>query len=370
MALGKLGQGQGYLKAGLLGFGAAGKTYTAMLLAIGTREYFRMDKPVAMFDTEGGSEYIAPYIQRETGQELAGEKAQSFAALMKVAKAAETEASVLIVDSITHPWRELCEAHLKKVNAERASLGVQKRTRLEFQDWNIIKPFWSRWTDFYLNSKLHIIICGRAGFIWDWSEPDAESGKRELRKTGIKMKTENEFGFEPSLLIEMEKEQRIDEHSVGKTRISHIATVIKDRFGVIDGQSMRDPDFTFFRPHLECLKPGSHAPINTAIETDTDTDESSAILGNRAKNIRETLLEEIKFELRSINNKENADGRMIRQEALKTHFDTPSWNAVESNWKSISNEKLREGLDALRSEAAAKALNYTPPAEQEQADAV
>jgi hypothetical protein len=44
-----------------------------------------------------------------------------------------------------------------------------------------------------------VIICGRAGYEYDYFEDD--EGKKQLEKTGIKMKAETEMGFEPSLLV-------------------------------------------------------------------------------------------------------------------------------------------------------------------------
>src|SRR5262245_8116413 len=81
-----LGQGQGFLKAGFLGFPGSGKTYTAALLAIGVRKSMGLEGPIAMFDTEGGSEYIAPLIRKETGKDLLGFKGRQFDALCKMAE--------------------------------------------------------------------------------------------------------------------------------------------------------------------------------------------------------------------------------------------------------------------------------------------
>jgi hypothetical protein len=105
--------------------------------------------------------------------------------------------------SVTHTWRELCEAYLKQVNERRARHAREKhwtfkpQRSLEFQDWGTVKGLWNdNWTQFYLNAPLHLIICGRAGYEYDFEETD--NGKKELVKTGVKMRTEAEFGFEPS----------------------------------------------------------------------------------------------------------------------------------------------------------------------------
>lgn len=338
----KLGQGQGYLKAGFLGFPKAGKTYTATTLAIGTRALMEQTGPIAMFDTEGGSEYIAERIRRETKTELQGVKSQSFSDLIAVGKECEKEGiSVLIVDSITHVWRELCDAYLAKVNEGRLRKNMGKRFSLEFQDWGIIKRQWASWTDFYLNSKLHIIICGRAGFEYDY-EKNEETGKKELMKTGVKMKTESEFGFEPSLLVQMDRDQV--QHN-GSWKTQHEAIVIGDRFGVIDGKSCIDPGFEFFLPHIRLLKPGSH----TVIDTDLKSAENIDLHGDddhaRRKRERTIILEEIEGEMVKRWPGQTKDEKLAKLETIEKVFETKSWEKVV---KLISLEDLKAGLAKIR----------------------
>src|SRR3972149_3091524 len=225
--LSTLGTGQGWFKGGLLGGPKAGKTYTLALLLAGIRRYLNLDGPIVMFDTEGGSEYIAPLVKRETGRELIGLRARAFSDLMDCTKEVEKiGASGFLVDSITHPWRELCDSYLARVNEVLRGKGKEPRGRLELQDWNPIKTRWAPWTEWDLNSAIHVGVCGRAGDIWS-REENEETGKMQSVKTGVKMKTEGEFGFEPSLLVLMEAVQT----DKGPRRIIHRATVMGDRFG-------------------------------------------------------------------------------------------------------------------------------------------
>ena len=287
----KLGTGQGYLKAGFLGFQASGKTYTACSLAIGLRKRLKLNGPVAMFDTEGGSEYIANRILKETGTALVGVKSQSFQDLLDMARECEMGGvSVLIADSMTHVWRELCDSYLAHVNEERAKKNMSPRGKLEFQDWNPIKKKWSEWTQFYLNSSLHIIICGRAGYEYEM-EMNQETNRKELVKTGVKMKTETEFGFEPSLLIEMERVQVPVKD--GGYQMVHHATVIKDRFSVMDGQESDNPDFDFFLPHVALLTPGANAPIDMSKRTPMQVDEIGQDQFDRMRSRQKKAWEEI-----------------------------------------------------------------------------
>lgn len=357
MLLSKLGQGHGYLKAGFLGFQKSGKTYSAALLAIGTRKFFEHDGPIAMFDTEGGSEYVAAMIKEASGEDLVGIKSRSFADLMVVGQECiDSNVSVLVVDSITHVWRELCAAHLDGINKGRQRRGLSKRAKMEFQDWAAVKDIWSKWTDFYLNSPLHIIICGRAGFEYDFEKDD--EGKKELVKTGVKMKVEGEFGFEPSLLVEMEREQVPFNNGF---RIRRKATVLGDRFAKIDGSTCFDPTFDFFLPHLLMLKPGALSKIDTSVKTHTGSEEDGDSDWQRERKTRVIICEEIQGELVNSHPGQTAADKKAKTDLIFDAFGTRSWTAVES----MSSDRLRNGLAAIREK-----LHPTPHEEIELPDFV
>jgi hypothetical protein len=105
-------------------------------------------------------------------------------------KEAEGSCSVLIIDSITHVWKEFCQAYLR----------AKKRTYLKFDDWSYLKgdDGWQKFTDQFINSSIHVIFAGRAGFEYD---TDEETGKKTLECTGIKLKAEGETGYEPDLFV-------------------------------------------------------------------------------------------------------------------------------------------------------------------------
>lgn len=347
---------QGYLKAGLLGFPKSGKTYTATLLAIAVKKLLSLPGPIAMFDTEAGSLYLAPLVEKLTGQKLLAIRKRSLKDLIAWGTACvDAGVSVGITDSVTHPWRELCDSYLKQKNEQRAKMRKSPQDKLQFQDWGPIKDRWAIWSDFYLNSPLHIIICGRAGFDYDFVEN--EDGKDELRKTGTKMKTESEFGFEPSLLVEMSRNQNLNDKS---HRITREATVLGDRFGVIDSKvgeflSLNDPVkeldavLEFFRPHLELLTPGSHAPVDTASRTEfdmVDGDDRSAAERRR----RTILCEEIQGELTRVWPGQTAKEKAAKLEAIEKHFNTRSWTAVES----MGIDQLSRGLADMRAELSSQ----------------
>ena len=172
-----------YLKAGILGFAGSGKTYTASLMAMGLHKYIGSKKPVTFMDTETGSDYRIKDFEKNN-IELLVSKSRSFAEMLNLIDEAEKISDIMIIDSISAVWFDFMESFKKK----------KGRRFIQFQDWGILKPTWRlEFTDArYLNSKLHIIICGRAGYEYDYSAD--EDGRKELHKTGTKMKAETEFG--------------------------------------------------------------------------------------------------------------------------------------------------------------------------------
>jgi hypothetical protein len=65
------------------------------------------------------------------------------------------------------------------------------------------------------------------------------------------MKAEGEMGYEPSLLVLMERRMEMDT----KTD-RHYAKVIKDRSTLLDGREFQDPTFECLIPHIQCLNLG------------------------------------------------------------------------------------------------------------------
>lgn len=334
----------GFLKAGLLGFAGSGKTMTATLIAIGTREFFKLDGPIAMFDTEGGSAYLRDMVRERTGKPLLGVRSRSIDDLLNVGhESVKTGVSVLIVDSMTHIWRDVVDSYKREVNSQRAAKGWEPRTDLQFQDWGPIKAKFAEWTDFFLNAPLHIVICGRAGL--EYADEVNERGKKEKVVTGTKMQTEKEFGFEPSLLVEMEI---ISERVAGKRKsggaVHRRATVIKDRFDVIDGKQFQNPTFNDFLPHIKRLAPADHAPIDMSPKTKLDVNETGDTQWVREKRNREKLCEEIAGVLTSAWPGQSAEDKKWKADILWEVFGTRSWTAVEG----MDAQTLRGCLEALR----------------------
>lgn len=362
----------GYLKAGAFGFEKSGKTFTAILLACAVRRHFGLENPIGMWDTETGSLYVKHVVKSLTGHDLLYKKSRSYDQLMKWLDACvKAKLSAVVIDSVSHISDELRTSLLAQINEQRARKGKWQLQKLEFQDQDKVTERMKKLANFYLNAPIHIIVCGRGQNIWEWEQKEDGSGKKELIKAGTKMRASAEFGYEPSLLVEMGREEEFekDAHRLVKT-----ATVLGDRFGVIDGRKVvfeSTPDvkkameavYQAFKPHLDLLVAGSHATVDTEAQTDfalTGDDENWAA----EKKQREILAEEIKGEMVRVWPGRSNDEAKQKLELIEAVFGTRSWAKVEC----MPSEKLRAGLAKVKEIVAALVSAQVSPAGEEVKD--
>jgi hypothetical protein len=339
-----------YLKMALLGFQGSGKTYTATTVAVGLVQMMRElglpagSKPIAFLDTENGSDWVRPRINAG-GVELVTAKTRAFTDLLAAVPEAESSASVLLIDSLTHFWVELCETYY----ARKAREYKRESYRLQFQDWAFLKAEWRKFTDRFVNSSVHIIACGRAGFEYDY-QTDGETEKKSLVKTGIKMKAEGEMGYEPDLLVLMERRM-----NMATKADEHIAHVLKDRSTLLDGREFAEPTFESFLPHIRCLNLGGR-------QLGVDTTRTSASLipaDARDSRVvqRKIVLDEIESLLVLHFPSTSGADKKKKLELLRTHFKA-CWAEIESVTPLFD---LRAGYDSLHRELEGVPSRYGAP---------
>lgn len=339
---------QAYLKMGITGMAAAGKTYTAMMAAIGHVKATENKKPIYFFDTESGADWFVGLMKKE---KLAFEVARSraFKDMYDAVAIAEKEASFLIVDSVTHPWRELVEAR-REDKRKKKGKPEGYHIQLTINDWGILKPLWFKFTERMVAASVNMIICGRAGYEYDHVEED---GRKELRKTGVKMAGEKETGFEPSLSLFME--QATDPETLITTRTM---TVTKDRSQTIDGHR-----FTFtakdakkmladnkiykaILPHVSYLgKPSDHAPLETGrnsgeLFSHSDGDPEA----QKYMKEKERLLAEIGGQMGKRLNTRQADDKRFSFWLIEAIFGCTSWESL----KAKKVDELKFGHQVLK----------------------
>lgn len=277
-----------YLKLGILGFEGSGKTFTAVDFAIGITKLTKGSK-VAFFDTEKGSDFHIEKF-KANGIQLDVVKSRSFKDLVDTIREAQAGGySFLIIDSITHVWRDLVESWLKK----------KGRAYLTMKDWGVLKTEWGQYTDLYVNSKVHIAMLGRAGHEYDIDEDD--EGNQEMRKSGTKMKVETETGYEPDLLLEMftERIETKTKTKKGTTKTTKERGLInkcfikKDRTDTINGKTFARPKFSDFKSVVSFLNIGGEHYGATQNDNTLNAFAKDDFSYHDKKRMKDHLLEEI-----------------------------------------------------------------------------
>lgn len=321
---------QAFLKMGILGFAGSGKTTTATNIAAGLTLYCNKkgitdNNKIFFLDTETGSDFVEKKF-KENNLQLLKAKTRSFVDLIGAVKEAEKEANVLIIDSITHFWKELIEAYMKK----------KKRRYISMPDWGILKKEWQQYTDLFVNSNLHIIMCGRAGYKYNHIAGD--NGRKELSKCGVKMKAENETGYESSLLVCMTRKQTLENDEV--TKQWREAFIWKDRTDTIDGHVIVNPRFNDFIPHISCLNLG-------AKQFGVDTTSNSECMFSNVDESRFALHEQKKILLEELANKigvtysSSKPDKSLKEKVLIDIFGSSSWTAISN----LHFNDLKEKID-------------------------
>ncbi len=317
-----VGNTKPFYKAAFEGFAGTGKTYTMALIVLGLCKKLGIKRAV-MFDTERAAKYLEKMFAA-AGIELLIRNSRTLVDLTKTMdKCDEGFSAILIIDSISHVWEDTVEAYKKKYN----------RTGLQFQDWGVLKPLWKReFADRLVNGKYHILMSGRAGFEYE-NEVNEQTGKREIYKSGVKMKVEGETAYEPDMLVLMERFEEI----LGKDKkIYRQATIIKDRSGLIDGKTFKNPEYKDFEPVLLDLLENPQSLV-----TEPETDSTGLFRTEEDKyqyiNDKKICLEEIEGQLVKAWPSTGAADKKTKMDVLEQIFGTRSWLAVE-----------QKGLDALK----------------------
>lgn len=324
-----------FIKMGVYGPAGSGKTFTSAQVAINTILHYGLVREAAMFDTEPAASFISPYFKKAGIKFYVMDTSRALADLLGFMQEAEKQCSFLMIDSITHIWRDVQESYLKKINQNRRT-PVNK---LEFHHWGPIKNAFGQFTDRYLSSKIHAIVCGRAGNIYEYQKNN-ETGKMELITTGSKMASEKEMGYEPSLLVEMSKE-------VVNDKIINRAFIEKDRANKINGMSFDAPTFEHFRPHFDFINIGGNhfESMNQKDSTELFTADGDDNWGHEKKQ-REIWCEEIQGLLLKFYPSSSASDKQAKIELIEKYFGTRSWTKVEN----MRSEMLKEICLAMQVE--------------------
>jgi hypothetical protein len=333
----KLENNRPFLKLALEGFAGDGKTFTATEIAIGIHKLIKSTKPIALFDTERALKALKWKFDENGIDSVIEDEERSLAALNKAIKwCEEGNADILMIDSITHVWEEFLRAYMNRPDKNGNAL---KRSRLEFQDWGVLKPQWKEmFSTPFVMAKCHIIFTGRAGYEYT-DEKNEDTGKREIYKSGIKMKAETETAFEPDILVLM---QKVTDLISDKKTIYREAMVVKDRTTQIDGKTFKNPTFNDFYPAVKVLLDGTLREVHGATIPDT-FEEFELRFGQMLKD-REVMIAEIEgcFQLMGLGT--GAKDKQFKAWTLNQIFGVNSIEMVEKK----SNPIIKVGLEKIK----------------------
>jgi len=342
------GDGAEFERVGILGGPGSGKTHTAARIIGGVIKDKGLPGDLYCFDSEGGMDYIRDVVNDAAGRpvKIRGVRSRSFKDMVDLMKQAiKDQVPAVLIDSGTHAHRELTEGYLVQVNRARAKRGLSERPNLTIRDFGMIARLWEPFSELFINAPMHTFLCGRAGMVYS-EEKDEETGEKKLQVVDLKMKIQGEFGFEPSLVIQMSRYMEVNAARKRVEVVERRALVLKDRFGVIDGKDFVNPSYEDFRPFFDRLAGGTHQPIDVTVKTAPPVDAGGRDDFEREKRAREILIEEIRGELNSRYPGAVGKDAAQKMEYLYRHLGTRSWTALEG----YTSDVLRSALQAVRKE--------------------
>jgi hypothetical protein len=281
MAFVKAERTQLYLRCALFGPSGSGKTMTALRIAKGIAD--KMGVPVAVIDTEARS--ASKYADRFSFivENLEGKTIDHYLASMKAAKDAGYR--VLVIDSLSHAWRELTE------EVDRITLSSNSKN--SFLSWGKVSPKQKRFIDAILNYPGHIIATMRSKT--EWVIGEGRNGKIAPEKLGLAPEQGKGIEYEFDLLMELNQ--------------SHHAVITKDRTGKFQDETIEKPGEEFGVALYDWLSNGNaQIPATdtaqaekTAVKTTKavstvtkpKTENSTALKGNTLREQGDAVIKEI-----------------------------------------------------------------------------
>ncbi|MDR0451296.1 MAG: ATP-binding protein [Treponema sp.] len=223
-----------YLRCALFGPSGSGKTMTALRMAKGIAD--KMGVPFAVIDTEARS--ASKYADRFafTVDNLEKKTVDDYIASMN--ECVRLGFKVLVIDSLTHAWRELTE--------EVDRIAEKSTSKNSFSPWAKVNPKQKRFIEAILNFPGHIIATMRSNTEWVVGD---KNGKSVPEKVGLKPEQGKGIEFEFDLLVELDQK--------------HQAVVTKDRTGKFQDEAIDKPGEAFGADLYDWLSAGT-APVPQA----------------------------------------------------------------------------------------------------------
>ena len=218
------------LRMALFGPSGAGKTYSALSIASGIAEVLK--SRVAVIDTENGS--ASKYADRFDFDALDLDSHTVFAYRDAINEAAQEGYKVLVIDSLSHGWRQLIE--------EVEKLAKAKYNNNTFSAWSEGTPMQKELVKTILEFPGHIIATMRAKMEYTL-EKDERTGKSKPQKHGLAPEQGKGIEYEFDLVAEV--------------NLEHWMMVSKDRTGKFQDRPVEKPGAEFGKELIGWLNEGA-----------------------------------------------------------------------------------------------------------------
>lgn len=246
-----------FIKASFGGFAGSGKTLTACKFIVGCYKDMGLKKPILIIDNEKGSRFLVPFF-KEHGITPKIKDTIHLADVKEAMKYLQNgDIDFLFADSLTKVWYRFVMDYKEKAHKKFLTL----------QDWGKIIPEWQHsFSDEYVDLEGCFVFTGRGGYTYDLEETE-ENGrvKKEFVKSGVKVKLAGETPFEPDLNVWMDIKQEVENGNLKQWRE---ALIMKDRSGLIDGQTFVNPTYEHFKPVVDYLMNVEKGEVKGASNTD------------------------------------------------------------------------------------------------------
>ena len=211
---------QAKIRMGLFGPSGSGKTYSALLIAKGIAGDW--DK-VAVVDTENGSADLYSHLGNYNVITLeAPFNPEKYVEAIQACEKAGV--SVIVVDSISHEWDG--KGGCLESNELLAQTQFKGNT---WAAWSKTTPKHQRFIEAMVNSRCHIIACGR-------SKTDTiQTEDKKIKKVGMKEITRDGFEYEMTLSLNLDRDGHYATASKDRTRLF----IDKDPFVVTEETGLK-----------------------------------------------------------------------------------------------------------------------------------
>lgn len=200
------------LRLALSGPAGAGKTYSALRLAVGL---LPPEGKIAVLDTENGSAQLYADQFNFDVLELAPPY-HPFRFIEAIAAAEQAGYDILIMDSITHEWKG--QGGVLDLHAQATKTVARGNS---FNAWSVASPLHQAFIDAIIRSKIHIIATMRSKTGYSQGE---ENGRKYVRKMGLSPEQRDGIEFEFTTVMDMEPD-------------GHYAISSKDRTGLFSADA-------------------------------------------------------------------------------------------------------------------------------------